>query len=192
MFENICSVLQLNDYLFQINPEHTVPTLDDNGDIIWDSHAICAYLVDKYANDDSLYPKDLYLRARCNQRFIFDNSVLFPRFRALVKHVFGGGDSIPEDWIKSLDEPYALLEIFLSSNAFLVSDQLTLADICASQTTYILSRFAPLNEEHNANVISWLNRIKEEIPFYDEITKEYVDQFHEIITNKIESNKTTE
>lgn len=29
------------------------------------------YLVDKYAKDDSLYPKDLTVRARINQRLFF-------------------------------------------------------------------------------------------------------------------------
>lgn len=41
------------------------------------SHAIAVYLVEKYAADDSLYPKDLQLRATLWQRLIFDASVLF-------------------------------------------------------------------------------------------------------------------
>lgn len=56
-----------------------MPTLDDKGFIIWDSQAICAYLVDKYGKDDKLYPKDLQLRARCNQRLFFNASSLFVR-----------------------------------------------------------------------------------------------------------------
>jgi glutathione S-transferase len=40
-------------------PKHTVPTLvEDDGFTLWDSHAINAYLVSKYAKNDNLYPKD--------------------------------------------------------------------------------------------------------------------------------------
>lgn len=63
---------------FQINPQHTVPTLDDDGYILWDSHAINTYLVEKYGKDDSLYPKDLKKRGRVDQRLHFNSGVLFP------------------------------------------------------------------------------------------------------------------
>jgi len=46
------------------NPQHTVPLLDDNGVLVWDSHAIVCYLVGKYAKSDELYPKDLVKRAQ--------------------------------------------------------------------------------------------------------------------------------
>ena len=47
------------------------------------SHAIVTYLVDKYANNDSLYPKDLKTRATVNQRLFFNN-VIFLRVRDRV------------------------------------------------------------------------------------------------------------
>lgn len=52
--------------------------------MIWDSHAITAYLVEKYASDDGLYPKDLQKRAVVDQRLHFDSSILFPRVQNLV------------------------------------------------------------------------------------------------------------
>lgn len=35
------------------------------------------YLVEKYAKNDSLYPKDLWTRAKINQFLQFDNEYLF-------------------------------------------------------------------------------------------------------------------
>lgn len=52
--------------------------------MIWDSHAICTYLVSKYGKDDSLYPKDLLVRAKVDQRLHFDTGILFPSLRNLV------------------------------------------------------------------------------------------------------------
>lgn len=41
------------------------------------SHAIMPYLVSKYAKSDALYPKDLVIRAKIDQRFHFDTAIIF-------------------------------------------------------------------------------------------------------------------
>lgn len=48
------------------------------------SHVIVTYLVDKYAKDDSLYPKDIKKRAQVDQKLYFDATILFPRLRAVT------------------------------------------------------------------------------------------------------------
>lgn len=63
----------------QINPFHTVPTLQEETFSLCDSHAINCYLVDKHRNDDELYPNNLQKRATINQRLHFDSNVLSPK-----------------------------------------------------------------------------------------------------------------
>lgn len=67
-----------------MNPQHTIPTLDDDGFVLWDSHAIAAYLVGKYGKDDSLYPKDLQKRALVDQRLHFESGIIFACVRSIV------------------------------------------------------------------------------------------------------------
>lgn len=64
-----------------------MPTLDDNGIVIWDSHAINIYLVTKYGKDSFLYPEDLYIRAVINQRLHFDSGVLFPAILKVIVRI---------------------------------------------------------------------------------------------------------
>lgn len=61
-----------------------MPTLQDGDFVVWDSHAINAYLVGKYGKDDALYPKDLQKRAIIDQRLHFDSGILFPRAGAII------------------------------------------------------------------------------------------------------------
>jgi glutathione S-transferase len=58
--------------------------VEEDGFTLWDSHAIMAYLVEKYGKDDSLYPKDLRKRAIINQRLHFENGILFPYTMAII------------------------------------------------------------------------------------------------------------
>jgi hypothetical protein len=44
------------------------------------SRAIICYLVEQYAKDDSLYPKDPKKRSVVNHRLYFDSSTLYQRF----------------------------------------------------------------------------------------------------------------
>lgn len=70
----------LKEEFLKINPQHNIPTIDDEGFYLNESRAICAYLVNKYAKDDTLYPKDPKVRALVDQRLYFDMGVFYLRF----------------------------------------------------------------------------------------------------------------
>lgn len=174
-----------------MNPEHTVPTLDDNGNVIWDSHAICAYLVDKYAKDDSLYPKDLYLRAKCHQRLFFDASTLFQRMRAASYSVFKEGCSeISPDKIKAMYDAYDLLEAILNDD-FLVGSSLTIADICAMGSVNSMDQlYAPISSDKYPKIAAWMERMKKQ-PFYAAVEQngKHVADYKQLIEQLKEANK---
>lgn len=95
---NLAAGEHLRPEYLKLNPLHTVPTLEDGDFAIFDSHAINAYLTDKYGVDDSLYPKDLQKRAVVNQRLYFDCGILFPRVSAIVGSLLReGAKSVSKD-----------------------------------------------------------------------------------------------
>lgn len=66
----------------QINPSHTLPTINDNGFILWESRAIMQYLCNKYAPDSTLNPKDPQKRAIVERLLNFDLKTLHPAILA--------------------------------------------------------------------------------------------------------------
>lgn len=75
------------DYV-ALNPQHNIPFIVDGDIQLNESRAITAYLVNRYAKDDTLYPKCPKARAIVDQRLYFDMGVLYHRFGELyVMHL---------------------------------------------------------------------------------------------------------
>ena len=53
-----------------VNPRGTIPAMDDDGYILWESHAIMIYLCEKHGWDD-LWPADIRARGRVNNYLHF-------------------------------------------------------------------------------------------------------------------------
>nr|UJZ92577.1 glutathione S-transferase [Scaphoideus titanus] len=160
----------------KINPQHNVPTLDDNGFALNESRAIICYLAEKYGKDDSLYPKDAQKRALVNQRLYFDIGTLYQRFGDLYYPVMFGGAPFDEEKKKKLDEAYVFLDKFLEDGKWAAGENYTLADIAlvASVTTaevvgYDVSKYP--------NVTKWLAKAKSTLPGYAEANDKGVQMF---------------
>lgn len=61
----------------KMNPQKEIPVLDD-GFYLSESVAIMQYLMDKYAPESALYPKDPVKRALVNQRLCFNLAFFYP------------------------------------------------------------------------------------------------------------------
>uniref|UniRef100_A0A0N7ZPQ5 Glutathione S-transferase 1-1 n=1 Tax=Daphnia magna TaxID=35525 RepID=A0A0N7ZPQ5_9CRUS len=118
-----------------INPQHNIPTIGDDGFYLNESKAISAYLINRYAKDDTLYPKDPKFRALVDQRLYFDMGVLYRRFGELYYPVMmGGATKLSDAAKKELSAAIDFLEGFLGSNKYAAGDHLTIADIALVST----------------------------------------------------------
>lgn len=161
---------QLNPEFLKLNPQHTIPTMDDNGFILWDSHAIMTYLVTKYGKDDSLYPKDPQKRAIVDQRLHFEGGSLFSVLKTVCKPIFMGlTKSIPEEHLALIDEVLEFTEQYLKDKAFLAGNTYTLADISAAPTVecFTITR----SFDKYPKVKAWLKRCEEQLPGFETCNK---------------------
>ncbi|ODM92759.1 Glutathione S-transferase D7 [Orchesella cincta] len=116
---------QLDPEYMKINPQHTIPTLVDDGLIITESRAMLMYLGNKYA--ENLYPSDSAKRALVDMRICFDLGTLYVRFMDAFWPVMY--DQIMPDPVKlaRLDEGLGYVEDFLK-DGFIAGSELTIAD----------------------------------------------------------------
>ncbi|XP_076237180.1 glutathione S-transferase 1-1-like [Calliopsis andreniformis] len=173
----------LKEEFLKINPRHTIPTLDDDGFILSDSHAISIYLLDKYAEDDSLYPKDPQKRALVNQFLFFDADNLFTPLKAVIKPlIFDEMTSIPEPQIKAMQAGCEMLNTYLEGKTWLVGDSYTIADI--SCVTTVSVTFSIVNLNDYPNVKTWMQRCEAELPGYKEDISRF-QKLYDFITSTL-------
>nr|APW77568.1 glutathione S-transferase delta 1 [Pieris rapae] len=169
---NIMKGEHLTPEYLKMNPQHTIPTIDDNGFILWESRAIMSYLANAYGRDGSLYPKNPRLRAIVDQRLQFDVGTLFSRYSALYAPMLMRGEPYNEELAAKVTEAVAWLNTLIEGKPFVAGDNMTIADISIVVTISSLDAF---NFDFSAydNVSKWYERTQKELePYgYEEINK---------------------
>lgn len=174
---------QMSPEYLEMNPQHTVPTINDNGFTLWESRAIMTYLVRKYAPNSTLIPKDLKKRAVMERMLYFDVATFY---KALGEYfypkLFDGNELEAKNEVK-LKFSLELMDQFLAKNKYMAGDQLTLADI-----SLLASMTFPIIMEYDltgyTNLDNWIHRIQKELPYYDEINQKPIDDFKEYLRQK--------
>ncbi|XP_058121205.1 glutathione S-transferase 1-like [Anopheles ziemanni] len=157
-----------NEEFKRLNPVQTIPTLDDNGFLLMDSHAIAIYLARRYGNGTELYSEDFEQQARINSVLFFESSILFARLRFCTDNltVFRKGE-IPEESLKRAADGLKLFEALLQTD-YVVGDRLTIADLsCVASITTLHVMLQPSAADY-PKTFAWIERIAK-LPYYDEI-----------------------
>ncbi|KAH8312039.1 hypothetical protein KR044_009074 [Drosophila immigrans] len=160
---------QLKPEFVKLNPQHTIPTLVDNGFVVWESRAILTYLVEKYGKDDSLYPKDPQKRALVNQRLYFDLGTIYKSFADYYYPQIQKKPVDPE-LFKKVEDALNFLNIFLEGQKYVAGDSLTVADIAllASIATF---KVVKVDLSKYPNIVRWYENGSKVAPSWDEVEK---------------------
>ncbi|NP_001165913.1 glutathione S-transferase D1 [Nasonia vitripennis] len=169
----------LKPEFIKMNPQHSVPTIDDNGFYLWESRAICQYLADKYGKNDSLYPKDPKQRAVVNQRLYFDLGLYQSFADYFYPQIFGGAPA-DSDKLQKIHDNLKFLETFLDGQKYLAGNNLTIADLLTA-TTYSNFPFTDVDVSKYKNTAKWFDRVKAEAPKYEQTNGEGLKAFKALI-----------
>ncbi|XP_046990157.1 glutathione S-transferase 1-1-like [Schistocerca americana] len=151
----------------KMNPQHQVPVLGDNGFYLSESRAIIGYLVDNYAEDDSLYPRDPKRRATVNRMLFFDAGTLWMSYSDYQMPIFYGQPGDPEKE-KKLMAAFETFDKLLDGKEWATGSHVTIADYALAVTTSS-AEWSGVDLKAYSNVCRWLDRVKKAIPCFDEI-----------------------
>jgi len=118
-----------------LNPNGLVPTIDDDGYVVWESNAILRYLAARYSAG-ALWPTDPRARADADRWMDWANStlwpVLLPLFRAFFRTPAAQRDphAIEAHRLEALGA-MSLLDKHLERNAYVGGAAFTMGDISA-------------------------------------------------------------
>jgi len=156
------------DFYAKLNPNRQVPTIDDDGLILWESNVIVRYLSAKYGSG-SLSPVDIGERAVADQWMDWQQTTMHPDitfiFWAVVRDLKANQD--PEKLAAAtsrLAKNWQLVDDYLANRDYLCGDDLTMADIPLGTSVW---RWYNMQIERPAlaNVEAWHDRLKQRAGF---------------------------
>ncbi len=151
----------------RMNPMGLVPTLEDDGFVLWESHAIVRYLAAKHGAG-TLWPQDLRRRADADRwmdwAFTF-LAALRPVFWGLVRTPPEKRDAAAiGEATKKCAELAAVLDAALAGRKYLAGDTFTMGDIPAGCHVQVWMRL-PVERPKHPNLEAWFARLCERAPY---------------------------
>jgi glutathione S-transferase len=145
-----------------LNPNGLVPTISDEGFVLWESNAIVRYLAAKHGTG-TLWPEDLRERADAERWMDWQLGTLWanmrPVFIGLVRMPPEERDqaSIEKFRTKTI-ESWTILEAHLADRAYVTGQSFNMADIPLGATAY---RWLQLDVERPSmpNLAAWYARL---------------------------------
>lgn len=116
-----------------LNPNGLVPTMDEDGFILWESNAIVRYLAAKHSAGN-LWPVDLRVRAEADRWMEWQNTTLWPALRPVFWNLIRtpvdqrDPDEMEASRLKSA-QVLGILDAHLATRAFVAGDDFTMGDI---------------------------------------------------------------
>ncbi len=152
-----------NPQFLAMNPHGRVPVIDDDGSVVWESHAILRYLAARYGREQ-FWSEDPGARARVEAWMDWAQTTLQPDFLLGVFWAFYRTPEHARDWaairakVARCAQHFRRLDSILSGRAYLCGDTISLADIPAGTALY---RYFALDIERPSvpNVEAWYQRL---------------------------------
>ena len=147
----------------RLNPNGRVPTIEDGGYVLWESHAICRYLAMQYGGE-AIYPKEPQARASVDRWMDWLLATVVP----VDVPVFWGTIRTPPEKqdkaaiaenVKKLAAIYQILEERLAGRPFIEGDSVTLADLILGIFIYRYVKNPFIERPLQPRLGEWIERL---------------------------------
>ncbi|XP_077511399.1 glutathione S-transferase 1-like isoform X2 [Amblyomma americanum] len=160
----------LTQEFLKINPFHAVPTIDDDGFILYESNAIAYYLLRKYAPDSELYPTCVKGRTRIDQVLASASCNIHPYMAAFYCPRFFDNTKPTEEELRAFEENvFKGLENVIGDGKYAVGDKITLADLCLTGHVTAALECGFVDKAKYPKLAGYYERIKSELLCFEEI-----------------------
>nr|XP_023021411.1 glutathione S-transferase D2-like isoform X1 [Leptinotarsa decemlineata] len=184
---NVLAGEQMNPEFIKINPLHTIPVINDGGFILPDSNAIMKYLVDQYAKDDSLFPRDPKKSAIVIQRLFFVSGYLFPRFVAYHLPTIKDGVKGAEEDLNKLNETFSMMDNYVQGQTWFAGNNMTVADFAAISLISTIHACGSCDISAHQNLFQWFQKTKTAMESfgYDEVMQAGAEAFGALYKSRL-------
>ena len=143
-----------------LNPNGLVPTIEDDGLVLWESNAIIRYLAAKHAAG-SLWPEDLRVRAEADRWMDWSTTTFWPALRVLFLGLIRTApdkrdpQALEQSRLKTA-EVLRIVDAHLAKHEYLAGSAFTMGDIalgCGAWRWMAL----PIERPPLANVQRWFD-----------------------------------
>jgi glutathione S-transferase len=147
-----------------LNPNGLVPTIDDDGFVLWESNVIVRYLVARYGATGTLYPADLSERADAERWMDWQQTTLSAPmgvlFRALLRKSEQVDSAALEAACAKATASWQLLERSLANRDYVAGSELTVGDIALGNAIHRWHRL-PIERPALPRLDTWYARLCE-------------------------------
>ena len=161
-----------------LNPNAVIPTLEDEGTVVWESHAIVRYLAARYGAG-SLWPEDPAIRSRADRWMDWHHTTLYPQlfpvFWGLVRTAEKDRDKTAIALaVKRAGYYYERLDEEMAGQVFVAGNELTMGDIPLGSTLYRYFTL-PIERPELPHVEKWYARLQEREAYREHVMVSYED-----------------
>ncbi len=151
-----------------LNPNGLVPTIEDDGFVLYESNAVVRYLAAKHGAG-KLWPEDLKVRAEADKWMDWQATTFWPTFRPLFWNLVRtapdqrDANAMEESRLKTA-EILGYLDAHLKNRAYMVGDALTIGDIpmgCAIWRWFGLA----IDRPEMQNLQRWFDLLSARAPY---------------------------
>jgi len=161
-----------------MNPNKKLPTIDDDGFFVYESHSILRYLSSTRNVSDNWYPKDVKLRTVVDMYLDWHHSnVRYGAAGLTFAKFLGPKMGLPAQQLEAkakevepvLKNSLKLMNETLGKRKFLCGDKISIADLLAANE---LEQLVLIKFDYSAypKVESWLNSVRQ-LPNWNEVSK---------------------